>query len=115
MEKQVHTGKIKPRLPPLQMDSLPVEPQGKPKNPERVAYPFSRGSSQPRNQTGASCTAGGFLTSWATRGAFIKRNHKKHGKISTHWEDKFEICIKINDLKNDIRFISKILIPKNQQ
>ena len=28
---------------------------------------FSRGSSQPRNQTGVSCTAGGFFTSWATR------------------------------------------------
>ena len=26
-----------------------------------VAFPFSRGSSQPRNQTGISCIAGGFL------------------------------------------------------
>ena len=31
-----------------------------------VAYPFSRGSSQPRNWTGVSCIAGGFFTSWAT-------------------------------------------------
>ena len=29
---------------------------------EWVAYPFSRGSSQPRNQTGVSCTVGGFFT-----------------------------------------------------
>ena len=29
---------------------------------EWVAYPFSRGSSQPRNQTGVSCIAGGFFT-----------------------------------------------------
>ena len=29
---------------------------------EPVAYPFSRGSSQPRNQTGVSCIAGGFFT-----------------------------------------------------
>ena len=36
---------------------------------EWVAYPFSRGSSQPRNQTGDSCTAGRFLISWATREA----------------------------------------------
>ena len=28
---------------------------------EWVAYPFSRGSSQPRNRTGVSCIAGGFL------------------------------------------------------
>ena len=32
---------------------------------EWVAYPFSRGSSRPRNQTRVSCIAGGFFTSWA--------------------------------------------------
>ena len=36
---------------------------------EWVAFPFSRGSSQPRDQTQVSCTAGGFFTSWATREA----------------------------------------------
>ena len=34
---------------------------------ECVTYPFSRGTSWPRNRSGASCTAGGFFTSWATR------------------------------------------------
>ena len=34
---------------------------------EWVAFPFSRGSSQPRDQTQVSRIAGGFLTSWATR------------------------------------------------
>ena len=29
---------------------------------EWVAYPFSRGSSRPRSQTGVSCIAGGFFT-----------------------------------------------------
>ena len=33
---------------------------------EWVAFPFSRGSSQPRDRTQASCIAGGFCTSWAT-------------------------------------------------
>ena len=33
---------------------------------EWVAYPFSSRSSWPRNQTGDSCIAGGFFTSWAT-------------------------------------------------
>ena len=28
------------------------------------AFPFSRGSSQPRNRTRASCIAGGFFTNW---------------------------------------------------
>ena len=32
-----------------------------------VTYPFSSGSSWPRNWTGASCIAGGFFTSWATK------------------------------------------------
>ena len=36
---------------------------------ERVAFPFSRGSSQPRDQTQVSRIAGGFFTSWATREA----------------------------------------------
>jgi len=37
---------------------------------EWVAFPFSRGSSQPRNWTQVSRIAGGFFTSWATREAF---------------------------------------------
>ena len=34
---------------------------------EWIAYPFSRESSQPRNQTGVLCIAGGFFTNWAIR------------------------------------------------
>ena len=34
---------------------------------EWVAFPFSRGSSQPRGWTQVSRIAGGFFTSWATR------------------------------------------------
>ena len=36
---------------------------------EWVAYPFFSRSSQPRNQTGVSCIAGGFFTNWALREA----------------------------------------------
>ena len=36
---------------------------------EWVAFPFSRGSSQPRDWTQVSRIAGGFFTSWATREA----------------------------------------------
>ena len=36
---------------------------------EWVAVPFSRGSSQSRDQTQVSRIAGGFFTSWATREA----------------------------------------------
>ena len=40
--------------------------KGSPRTLEWVAYPFSRGSSRPRNPTRVSCTAGGFFTSWTT-------------------------------------------------
>ena len=36
---------------------------------EWIAFSFSRGSSQPRDQTQVSHNAGGFFTSWATREA----------------------------------------------
>ena len=39
---------------------------------EWVAFPFSRGSSQPRDQTQVSRIAGGFFTSWATKEAPIQ-------------------------------------------
>ena len=45
--------------------------KGSPRILEWVAYPFSSGSSQPRNWTGVSCIASRFLTSWATREAQI--------------------------------------------
>ena len=41
--------------------------QGRPVILERVACPFSRGTFWLRNQTGISCIAGGFFTSWATQ------------------------------------------------
>ena len=39
---------------------------------EWVAYPFSSGSSRPRNWTRVSCIAGGFFTNWAIREATYK-------------------------------------------
>ena len=42
-------------------------PKGSPRILEWVTFPFSRGSSQPRNQTGVSCMAGGFFTNQAIR------------------------------------------------
>ena len=39
---------------------------------EWVPYPFSKGSSQPRNRTGVSCTAGRFFTNWGMREARVK-------------------------------------------
>ena len=45
--------------------------QGNPWILEWLVYPFSRGSSQPGNQTGISCIAGRFFTSWAITEALV--------------------------------------------
>ena len=58
---------IEPSSPALQVDSLPTEPQEKPKNTGVGAYPFSSGSSWPRNLTGVSCITGRFFTNWPSR------------------------------------------------
>ena len=65
--------------------------QGSPRKLEWIAYPFSRGTSQPRNWTRVSCIAGRFLTSWA-----IQEAHKK----STILQFKKKRKITINALQN---------------
>ena len=59
---------------------------------EWVAFPFYRGSSQPRDQTQVSCMAGGLFTSWAKREAQIavELAHKTTGMLMgrvrlIHW------------------------------
>ena len=54
-----------PGLPHCRQILYRLSHQGSPKILEWVAYLFSSGSSQPRNQTGVSCITGGFVTSWA--------------------------------------------------
>ena len=64
---------------------------GSPRTLEWVAYPFSRGSSRPRNRTRVSCIAGGFFTSRATRAALpygiIQLNTSGEGCIKTFGDD----------------------------
>ena len=60
---------IEPRSPPLQADSYQLSHKGSPRILEWVAYPFSRGSSWPRNRTRVSCIAGRFFSNWAIREA----------------------------------------------
>ena len=56
---------IKPRSSTLQVDSLPSEPPGKPKNTGVGSLSLLQGIFWPRNLTGVSCLAGRFFTSWA--------------------------------------------------
>ena len=58
-----------PQHPAIWVDSLPAEPQGKPKNTGVRTYPFPSGSSWPRNWTRVSCIADRFFTNWAMREA----------------------------------------------
>ena len=53
---------IEPRPPTLQVNFYQLNQKGSPRILEWVAYPFPSRSSQPRNQTGVSCIAGGFFT-----------------------------------------------------
>ena len=63
------TQRSDPGLPHCRWILYCLSQEGSPRILEWVAYPFSRGSSQPRNRTRVSCIAGGFFTSWATRKA----------------------------------------------
>ena len=58
-----------PGLPNCRRILYQLSHKGSPRILEWVAYPFSSGSSWPRNQTGVSCIAGGFFTNRAIKEA----------------------------------------------
>ena len=60
-----------PGLPQCRQILYQLSHQGSPGILEWVAYPFSSGSSSPRNWTRVACIAGRFFTSWATREAQV--------------------------------------------
>ena len=58
-----------PGLPHCRQILYQLSHKRSPRIMEWVAYPFSSRSSQTRNKTSVSCTAGGFFTNWAIREA----------------------------------------------
>ena len=58
---------LNPGLPYCRLSLYQLSHQGSPRILKWAAYPFSSGSSWPRNRTRVSCIAGGFLTNWVTR------------------------------------------------
>ena len=60
---------LNPGLPLCRQIIYHLSHERRPRTLEWVVYPFSRGSSRPRNQTGLSWIVAGFFTSWATREA----------------------------------------------
>ena len=65
------TQGLSPGIPHYRRILHHLSHQGSPRILECIACPFSRGSSRPRNQTGVSCVAGRFFTSWAARETLI--------------------------------------------
>ena len=66
------TQGLNPSLPQCGHILYQLSHKGSPRILEWVACPFSSRSSQPRNQTGVTCIAGGFFTNWAIREAVVQ-------------------------------------------
>ena len=75
------TQGLNPGLPHSGQILYQLSHKGSPRILEWVAYPFSRGSSWPRNRIGVSCVAGGFFTNWAIREAHEGLNFRARGNI----------------------------------
>ena len=60
---------LNPGLPHCRHNLYQLSHKGSPRILEWVAYPFSSGSSWPRNWTQVSCIADRFFTNWAIREA----------------------------------------------
>ena len=75
------TQGLNPGLPHCRQILDHLSHPGSPRMLEWVAYPFSRGTSQPRNQTRVSCIAGRFFTGWATREAQADLYRKTKYKV----------------------------------
>ena len=62
LQEIIPIQELNPGLPHCMQGLYQLSHKGSPRIVEWVTYLFSRGSSQPRNQTGVSCIAGGFFT-----------------------------------------------------
>ena len=76
---------MEPRSP--EVDSLPSEPPGKPKNTGVGSLSLLQEIFRPRNWTGVSCIAGGFFTNWAITFT-LNMNLSFHLNISIKLEEK---------------------------
>ena len=85
-----------PGLPHCRLILYQLSHKGSPRILASIAYPFSRGSSWPRNWTRVSCTAGIFFTNWAIREA-----QEMEGKL------KFQLHLNVDG--THIRYLWKFL------
>ena len=77
------TQRSNPGLPHCRRILHHLSHQESPRILEWVAYPFSEGTSRPRNRTRVSFIAGGFFTSWAMREAIRARGACQREEVGT--------------------------------
>ena len=115
-----------PSLPHYRQILYHLSHQGSPKILKWAAYPFSRGTSRPRNQTGVSCIAGGLFISWAagkaqrkvsltgkrTQAMVVKAPNPshyiycvKHLKIWDTWENCEEVFLWVGQQRQPIELV----------
>ena len=82
-----------PGLPHCRQILYQLRPKGSPTILEWVVWPFSSGSSQPRNQTRVSCIAGRFFTNWAIREAHRLTNSYFTKKVMRRYRNVFHSMI----------------------
>ena len=92
---------LNPGLPHCRWILYHLSHKGSPRILEWVTYPFSSGSSQPRNQTGVSCIAGGFFTNWAIREAQIKYStpQNRNKEALCLWYGMITRCVPLEQCK----------------
>ena len=100
------TQGLNPGLPHWKQILYQLSHQGSPRILGWLAYPFSSGSSPPRNQMGVSRTAGGFLTSWAIREALNDLDKMRQASWKTH-------TLKLSNRWGDVseNFLNSCLLP----
>ena len=82
---------------------------GSPRILEWVAYPFSSGSSWPRNWARVFCIAGGFFPIWAMREAQKYRMHVKWKLLSCVWL--FATAWTIQSMEFSARILEWVAFP----
>ena len=75
---------------------------------ECIAFPFSKGSSQPRDRTQVSCITGRFFTNWAIREAPFSHRHIKITTI-------YRVSMRMTWILVKISSITKSITKEPQQ
>ena len=101
------TKGLNPGLPHCRQILYKLSHQGSPRI--LVAYPFSRGSFQPRNWTRVSCLAGRFFTNWSMREALCG---DRRGNSNLMWSNcKWTLQWKMAGVRESARICSFVLVP----